>query len=50
MTSNLDVNNFQISNVKNASHDHDVVTLKQVDDGIATISTQNTEYTDKRIA
>ena len=50
MTGNLDMNNLQISNVKNASHNQDVVTLKQVNDGIATITTQNNEYTDKRIA
>ena len=50
MTGNLDMNNLQISNVKNASHNQDVVTLKQVNDGIATITTRNNEYTDKKIA
>ena len=46
----LDMNNFQISNVKNATHNQDAVTLKQVNDGIATVSTQNIEYTDRKIA
>ncbi|XP_068673326.1 autotransporter adhesin SadA-like [Montipora foliosa] len=50
MTSNLDMNNFQISNVKNATHNQDAVTLKQVNDGIAAVSTQNIEYTDIKIA
>ena len=44
------MNNFQISNVKNATHNQDAVTLKQVNDGTATVSTQNIEYTDRRIA
>ena len=50
MSDDLDMNNFQISNVKNATHNQDAVTLKQVNDGIATVSTQNIEYTDRKIA
>ena len=49
MSNDLNMNNFQISNVKNATHKQDAVTLKQVNDGIATISIQNTEYTDRKI-
>ena len=44
MIGTLNMNNFKITNNK------DVVTLKQVNDGIATISTQNNQYTDKKIA
>ena len=44
------MNNLQIKNVKDATHNKDAVTLKQVNDGIATITTQNNEYTDKKIS
>ena len=50
MTSNLDMNNLQIKNVKDATHNQDAITLKQVNDAIATTSTMNNEYTDKKIA
>ena len=50
MSDDLDMNNFKISNVKNATHNQDAVTLKQVNDGIAAVSTENTEYTDRKIA
>ena len=36
MTSNLDMNNLQIKNVKDATHNQDAITLKQVNDAIAT--------------
>ena len=50
MTGNLDMNNSQIKNVKNATHNQDAVTLKQVNDAIATTSTDNNKYTDQKIA
>ena len=50
MTSNLDMNNQQIKNVKDATNNQDVVTLKQVNDAVATISTDNNKYIDKKIA
>ena len=50
MTSNLDMNNQQIKNVKDATHNQDAITLKQVNDAIATTSTNNNKYTDQKIA
>ena len=50
MTSNLDMNNLRIINVKDATHNQDAITLKQVNDAIATISTDNNKYTDQKIA
>ena len=50
MTSNLDMNNQQIKNVKDATNNQDVVTLKQVNDAVATISIDNNKYTDQKIA
>ncbi|XP_068680063.1 uncharacterized protein [Montipora foliosa] len=50
MTSNLDMNNQQIKNVKDATNNQDVITLKQVNDAIATTSTDNNKYTDQKIA
>ena len=50
MTSNLDMNNQRIKNVKDATHNQDAITLKQVNDAIATISTENNKYTDQKIA
>ena len=50
MTSNLDMNNLQIKHVKDATHNQDAITLKQVNDAIATTSTKNNEYTDEKIA
>ena len=50
MTGNIDMNNLQIKNVKDATHNQDAITLKQVNDAIATISTMNNEYTDKKVA
>ena len=49
MTSNLDMNNLQIKNVKDATHNQDVITLKQVNDAISTISTNSEKYTDRKI-
>ena len=49
MTSNLDMNNQQIKNVKDATHNQDAITLKQVNDVIATTSTNNNKYTDQKI-
>ena len=46
----LNMDNNKIENVKNATHNQDAVTLKKVNDGIAIVSTQNTEYTDRKIA
>ena len=50
MTSVLDMNNQRIINLGNATHNQDAITLKQVNDGIATVSTENNEYTDQQIA
>ena len=50
MTSNLDMNNLRIINVKDATHNQDAITLKQVNDAFSTISTQNNKYTDQKIA
>ena len=50
MTSNLDMNNQRIINLGNATHNQDAITLKQVNDGIATVSTENNKYTDQQIA
>ena len=50
MTSVLDMNNQRIINVKDATHNQDAITLKQVNDGIATVSTENNKYTDQQIA
>ena len=50
MTSNLDMNNQQIKNVKDATHNQDAITLKQVNDAFSTISTENNKYTDQKIA
>ena len=50
MTSVLDMNNQRIINLGNATHNQDAVTLKQVNDGIATVSTENNKYTDQQIA
>ena len=50
MTSVLDMNNQRIINLGNATHDQDAITLKQVNDGIATVSTENNKYTDQQIA
>ena len=49
MTSVLDMNNQQIINLGNATHNQDAITLKQVNDGIATVSTENNKYTDQKI-
>ena len=50
MTGNLGMNNQQIKNVKDATHNQDAITLKQVNDAIATTSTNNNKYTDQKIA
>ena len=50
MNSNLDMNNQQIKNVKDATHHQDAITLKQVNDAISTTSTNNNKYTDQKIA
>ena len=50
MTGNLDMNGKQIKNVKNATHNQDAITLKQVNDAIATTSTNSEKYTDQKIA
>ena len=50
MTSVLDMNNQRIINLGNATHNQDAITLKQVNDGIATVSTENNQYTDQQIA
>ena len=50
MTGNLDMNNQQIKNVKDATHNQDAITLKQVNDAIATTSTNNNKYTDQKIS
>ena len=50
MTSVLDMNNQRIINLGRATHNQDAVTLKQVNDGIATVSTENNKYTDQQIA
>ena len=49
MTSVLDMNNQRIINLGNATHNQDAITLKQVNDGIATVSTENNRYTDQQI-
>ena len=49
MTSVLDMNNQRIINLGNATHNQDAITLKQVNDGIATVSTENNKYTDQKI-
>ena len=50
MKGDLDMNNQRIKNVKDATHNQDAITLKQVNDAIATISTDNNKYTDQKIA
>ena len=50
MTSVLDMNNQRIINLGNATHNQDAITLKQVNDGIATVSAENNKYTDQQIA
>ena len=50
MTSVLDMNNQRIINLGNATHNQDAITLKQVNDGIATVSTENNKYTDQKIS
>ena len=50
MTSVLDMNNQRIINLGNATHNQDAITLKQVNDGVATVSTENNKYTDQQIA
>ena len=50
MNGNLNMNNQQIKNVKDATHNQDAITLKQVNDAIATTSTNNNKYTDRKIA
>ena len=50
MTSNLDMNNSQIKNLKDATNNQDAINLKQVNDAIATISTNSEKYTDRKIA
>ena len=50
MTSVLDMNKQRIINLGNATHNQDAITLKQVNDGIATVSTENNKYTDQQIA
>ena len=49
MTSVLDMNNRRIINLGNATHNQDAITFKQVNDGIATVSTENNKYTDQKI-
>ena len=49
MTSVLDMNNKRIINLGNATHNQDAITLKQVNDGITTVSTENNRYTDEQI-
>ena len=49
MTSVLDMNNQRIINLGNATHNQDAITLKEVNDGIATVSTENNKYTDQKI-
>ena len=50
MTGNFDLGNHRIINIKNATHNQDAVTLKQVNDAFSTISTENNKYTDQKIA
>ena len=50
MTGNLDMNNQQIKNVKDATHNQDAITLKQVNDAVSTISTNSEKYTDQKIS
>ena len=50
MTGNFDLGNHRIINIKNATHNQDAVTLKQVNDTFSTISTENNKYTDQKIA
>ncbi|XP_068757391.1 uncharacterized protein [Montipora capricornis] len=50
MTSNLDMNNLQIKNLKDATHNQDAITLKQVNDAISTTSTNSEKYTDRKLA
>ena len=50
MTGNLNMNNFKTTNVKNATHNQDAINLKQVNDAIATTSTNDNKYTDQKIA
>ena len=50
MTSILDMNNQRIINLGNATHNQDAITFKQVNDGIATVSTENNKYTDQKIS
>ena len=50
MTGNLDMNNQQIKNVKDATNNQDAITLKQVNDAVSTISTNSEKYTDQKIS
>ena len=50
MASNLDMNNQQIKNVKDATNNQDAITLKQVNDAVSTISTNSEKYTDQKIS
>ena len=50
MASNLDMNDQRMINLGNATHNQDAITLKQVNDAVATISTDNNKYTDQKIA
>ena len=49
MTNDFNLNNNQIKNVKDASNNQDAVTLKQVNEGVASIALQNRQYTDKKM-
>ena len=49
MTNDFNLNNNQIKNVKDAINNQDAVTLKQVNEGVASIALQNRQYTDKKI-
>ena len=49
MTNDLNLNNNQIKNVKDASNNQGAVTLKQVTEGVASIALQNRQYTEKKI-
>ena len=49
MTNDFNLNNNQIKNVKDASNKQDAATLKQVNEGVASIALQNRQYTDRKI-
>ena len=49
MTNDLNLNNNKLINLKDAIDNQDATTLKQFNGGISTISTDNRQYTDKRI-